>query len=135
MNTTATPSLPSLEKLPYYVVIDGLTGYLCGWLCQVNPYLTTTIFAIRSVANTLLFKLAKSHYAKSTLDSHKIFLITATIVNMTFLITLKELNLIGHLFSCIIGAAAVGYIINLANYVQHIERQSIIDKMNGDNSN
>jgi hypothetical protein len=117
------PSLPSLKDLPGYVVIDGLTGYICGKLSQTNPYLIATVFAIRSLAHALFYHIANYVLGAKDLQSQKIFLVTSTLVNMIFLIALKELNVIGRLVSCLLGLATLGYLINRVSYIQDQERQ------------
>lgn len=122
MNLSA-PSLPSLKYLPFYLAIDGLTGYLYGKLSQVNPTLTTTIFAIRGLAHSFFYHLANLILGGKDLQSQKIFLTTSTIVNMTFLIVLRELNLIGRLFSCLLGLAVIGHLVHRVRYIQDQERR------------
>lgn len=122
-------SLPSLKNLPYYVAIDSLTGYLCGKFSQTNPNLTATVFAIRALANALFYHIANYAFGGEDLQSQKIFLVTSTLVNMTFLIVLRELNLIGRLFSCLLGLATLAYLINRVSYIQDLERQLILEEV------
>ena len=122
------PSLPILRQMPGYIGIDALTGYVCSHACQVNPYLTTAIFAIRPLAQTLFYHIANSFFEKKDLGSQKIYLFTSTSVNLIFIIVLRELDLIGYLFSCVIAAATVGYLIKRAIYVQSEERRMINDE-------
>lgn len=122
------PSLPSLMHLPFYAAIDGLAGYVYGELSQVNPNLTATIFAIRALAHTLFYHVANYILGGKDLQSQKIFLVTSLIVNMTFLVVLRELNLIGRLFSCLLGLAVIGHLIHRVCYIQDQERQMILEK-------
>lgn len=119
------PSLPSLKHLPIYMTIDGLTGYVLGKINQVNPMLMAAIFTIRSLAHTLFYHLANFVLRGRDLDSQKIFLATSTIVNMTFLIALRELNLVGKLFSCLLGLAILGHLIHRVRYIQEQDRRLI----------
>lgn len=126
---TLTPSLPSLKSLPGYVAIDGLAGYICGKLSQTNPILVATVFAIRALVNTLFYHLTNYVLGAKDLQSQKVFLVTSTLVNMTFLIALRELNVIGRLFSCLLGLATLGYLINRVSYIQDKERQLILEEI------
>jgi len=135
MNVLA-PSLPSFRHLPIYLAIDGVSGYLYGTLGKVNPLMTMSIFAVRSLANTLLFHLANTLLDGKDLQSQKIFIATSSAVNMTFLIGMRELNLIGLFFSCLIGLGVVGYLLHRVSYIQEQERrvlddQTILDPDNG----
>ena len=121
------PSLPSLANLPIYAALDGLAGYICGKLSQANPHLIAIIFAIRAIALTLFYHIANYILQGSDLQSQKIFLVTSTVVNMTFLIVLRELNLIGRLFSCLLGLAVLGHLIYRVSYIQDQDRQLILE--------
>ena len=120
------PSLPILKDILGYAAIEGTLGYLCGVVGQTNPALTTTIFVTRCVAHALFYHIANFSMGAKDLESQKIFLVNSTLVNMTFLIALRELNLIGHFSSCLIGIAALGYLINRVGYIQKEERSSIL---------
>lgn len=127
------PSLPSLRKFPFYMAIDGLTGYLYGKARKTHPNLTAAIFMIRTLANALFYHI--THYlivgkveAKG-LRSQKIFLINSTIVNLIFIVVLRELNLIGRLFSGLIGLAVMGQLIHRVSYIQNKERELIAAKL------
>lgn len=120
MNTSA--SLPAFRHLPFYLVIDAGAGYLYGTLTKVNPLLTMTIFIIRGVAQTLLFKIANAILKAEDVYSQKIFIVTSAAVNMTFLIAMRELNLVGLFFSCLIGFGIVGQLIHRVRYVQDHEK-------------
>ncbi len=126
MNVTA-PSLPSLANLPFSVAVDGLAGYLWGKLGQKNSELIATIFVIRALAHTLFYHIANYVLKGKDLQSQRIFLVTSTVVNMTFLIVLRELNLIDRLFSCLLGAAILGHVIYRVSYIQDQERQQIFE--------
>lgn len=122
------PSLPSLKDLSSCIAIDGLTGCLYGILSQTNFKLTTTIFAIRALTHTLFYHIANSVLQGKDLQSQKIFLVTSTIVNMTFLFVLRELNLIGQLFSCLLGATIIGHLTYRLNYIQDQEKQQLLEE-------
>jgi hypothetical protein len=127
----STPSLPSLRYVPIRLVIDSATGLLYGKLGQVNPLLTMTIFTIRGLADTLFYYLANTILEGKDLRSQKIFIGTYTAVNLTFLIVMRELNLIGRFFSCIIGLGMIGCLVNRVRYIQdqerHIQDDQVLD--------
>lgn len=127
MNILAAPSLPLLKRLPVYVAIDSLAGYICGHMSQSDPVLMATIFAIRAIADTLFYQFANFIFRGSDLHSHKIFLWSTAAVNMVFLIALRELNLIGRLFSCLLSLAVIGYLIHRVSYIQDQERRAFQD--------
>ena len=82
-----SPSLPSLQSLPYFVAIDGLLGFFYGKIIHpVNPYLMASICVIRSLAQTLLFNLVNFTFKGKDLQSQKIFLATSASVNIIFFI-------------------------------------------------
>jgi hypothetical protein len=116
------PSLPLLKSLPFYLVIDGLTGYLCGRVGATRPELMATIFAIRAVAHTLFYLYANNTLKGKELQSQKIFLVTSSIINLTFLIVLREFDLIGRLFSCLLGLSVIGQLVHRVSYIQEHER-------------
>jgi hypothetical protein len=120
---TLPPSLPYLNYLPFYVAIDGTTGYLCGQVSQVNPILMASIFAIRALADTLFYQLTNFTLKGKDLQSQRIFLVSTAVINMTFLIALRELNLIGRLFSCLLGLAVIGTLIHRVGYIQDREQR------------
>lgn len=126
---TLPPPLPSLTSLPCYVTIDGLVGYICGKFSQTNPSLVAIVFAIRALADTLFYHIANYALGAKDLQSQKVFLVTSTLVNMTFLMALRELNVIGRLFSCLLGLATLGYLINRVSYIQDQERQLILEEL------
>lgn len=132
--SVCAPDLPTFKYFPFYIALDGFTGYLCGKLSQVNPKLTTAIFVIRSLAHSLFYQLANFILKGKDLQSQKIFLVTSTVVNMTFLITLRELNLIGRLFSCLLGILMIGHMIGRVKYIQDQERRIIEDHLMLDGS-
>ena len=113
-----TPLLPSLNHVPFNLAIDSASGYVFGKLNQVNPVLTMTIFTIRGFAHTVFYLLANSILSGKGLKSHKIYIATSFLVNMTFLIVLRELNLIGRFFSLLFGAALIGHLIHRVNYIE-----------------
>mgnify|MGYP006994442927 CR=1 FL=1 len=121
------PPLPTLNRIPYCMTIDALTGYLCAKWGKTNSKLTTLIFAIRSFANAFFYHAINYLNGAKKLESQKIYLATSFVVNMTFLVALRELNLIGDIFSCLIGLAAFGYTIKRAIYIQSVENQAILD--------
>jgi hypothetical protein len=121
--SSSIPALPHLRHFPFYLTLDCVTGYLCGKLSQVNPRLTTTIFVIRGLAHSSLHLLANAISGGKDLQSQKIFLVSATIVNMTFLVTVRELNIIGRLFSCLLGLIVISYLGGRALYIQNQERR------------
>ena len=123
------PALPSLRHLPVYLVIDGACGYLYGTVSKVNPLLTLSIFAIRCLADTLFYHLANRILDGKDLESQKIFLMTSMAVNMTFLVVMRELNLIGRFFSCMIGLGVVGYLVHRVRYIQDQERRILDDRV------
>ncbi len=124
------PSLPSLKQLPFYVAIDGLTGYLCGALSQADPKLMAVVFTIRGLADALFYQFANFVFRGDDLQSHKIFLASSAAVNMLFLVALRELNLIGRLFSCLLSLAVIGYLIRRVSYIQEQERRLYQDDNN-----
>lgn len=123
--TTLPPSLPYLNYLPSYVAIDGATGYLCGHISQVNPVLMASLFTIRALSDTLFYQLANFTLKGKELQSQRIFLVSTAVINMTFLIALRELNLIGRLFSCLLGLAVIGTLIHRVGYIQDREQGHI----------
>lgn len=127
MMVLTPPSLPTINGTPYRVAIDALLGFTWSKLGQTNPKLTTLIFAIRSIVDTFFYHAV--NYVKGTkeLESQKIYLITSTMVNMIFVVALRELNVIGQLFSCLLGVAALGYMINRIAYIQSVEQQAILE--------
>lgn len=118
-----TPSLPSYRHVPVRLIIDGATGYLYGKFSQVNPLLTMTIFTIRGLADTFFYFLANAILNGKDLQSQKIFVGTCAAVNMTFLIVMRELNLIGRFFSIMIGLGVIGYLADRVRYIQEQERR------------
>jgi hypothetical protein len=112
--------LPSLKGLPFTLAMGGLAGFVLGNITQSNP-LMTVIFLIREAANTIFFRLASVFFDEDGLHSQKIFIITSSIVNMTFLFALRELDLIGQLFSWLLGLGAIGILINRVKYIQKQE--------------
>jgi hypothetical protein len=121
------PSLPSLQHLPIYLTIDVAAGYLYGKLIHVNPNFTATICAIRALTHTLFYHIANYMLGGDGLQSQKIFLVTSTVVNMSFVIVSRELNLIGRLFSCLLGLGVIGYLFHRVLHIQEQERQLILD--------
>jgi hypothetical protein len=121
--SSSIPALPCLRHLPFYLSLDCVTGYLFGKLSQVNPKLTTIIFAIRALAHSSFHLLANLILRGKDLQSQKIFLVSATIVNMTFLVVLRELNIIGRFFSCLLGLAVIGHLVHRVRYIQDQERR------------
>lgn len=129
MNILA-PSLPNLRHLPFYLSIDGATGFIYGTLSQVNPLLTMTIFTIRGLADALFYHLANRVMDGKDLYSHKIFIATTSAVNFTFLIVMRELNLIGRFFSCVLALALVGSLVHRVRYIQEQENDDAILDLN-----
>ena len=129
MNISA-PSLPNLRHLPVYLSIDAATGLIYGTLSQINPLLTMSIFTIRGLADTLFYHLANRIMDGKDLYSHKIFIATTAAVNMTFLIVMRELNLIGRLFSCVLALSLVGYLVHRVRYIQDKESDDAILDLN-----
>lgn len=123
------PCLPSFTHLPWSIFMSGLAGYFCGKVSQVNPDLTAAIFAIRTLTYTLFYHITNYVLRGKDLQSQKIFFISSTLVNWTFLIVLRELNLIGRLFSCLIGLVFIGHLISRVSYIQDQERQLILKKI------
>lgn len=117
----SAPSLPNLAYFPIYATLDGLVGYAYGRIQHINPLLTTAIFITRGVAETLFYHLAKFILKRRDIEPHKIFIATSAIVNMTFLLVLRELNLAAKLFPVLIGLAIVGQLINRVRYIQQLE--------------
>lgn len=116
MNAILT--LPEWRTLPINLILDSLTGYLFGRMVRVNPVLTTTIFATRCIAHTLLFKLTAYLFKADDLKSHKIFVCTSAVVNMTFIIVLREMNLSSHLISIALSLALFGKLITHVSYIE-----------------
>jgi hypothetical protein len=124
------PSFPSFRPLPIEITMDGLIGYFYDKLSQTadpHPHLTAVIFAIRPLAITLFYHTAQYVLRGKDLQSHKIFLGTLIVINMTFLFVLKELNMIGRLFSCLFGLAFLGQLIYRVRYIQNEERKLILN--------
>lgn len=126
MNPIA-PSLPTFSHLPFYLAIDGASGYFYAQLAQVNLERTMTIFLIRSVANTVFYYLANKILKGKDLQSQKIFIWTSAAVNMIFLVAMIELNLIGRFFSCLLGLSVVGIFIHRVRYIQNQESRQVDD--------
>jgi len=117
------PSLPSVRHLPFYCTIDVLTGYVWGKLSQTNPNLIAAIFLIRALANTFFYQLANFVLKGKGLQAQKIFLATSMGVNLTFLVALRELNLIGSIFSLLLGLAIIGQLLHRVCYIQDEEKR------------
>lgn len=126
MNPLA-PLLPALTHLPFYLAIDGVSGILYAHVGQVNPETTVTIFLIRGLANASFYYLANKILKGKDLQSHKIFIVTSAAINMTFLIAMRELNLIGRFFSCMLGLCVVGVLIHRVRYIQNQESRPALD--------
>jgi hypothetical protein len=118
-------SLPSLKRLPHCVVMDSLVGYLYGRLCKVNPYLTMTMFMVRSIALTCLYQGANRILNGRGIQSHKIFVIISGSVNISLIIALKQLNANGFfsaLFNLLFIGSLIGNLIDHISYIQDHER-------------
>lgn len=119
-------ALPSLKTTPF-ILVEGLVGYAYGTVIRVNPIVTASIFAIRSFAEHLFFFLANVLMDGKDLRSHKIGIVTSTGVNMTFLIVMREMNLIDRLSSCIFGGVIVATLAYRVSKIQKLEEQAKAD--------
>lgn len=120
MNMIAS-SLPTFKDMPIRVGLECLAGYLGGRAAKVNPILTMTICAIRGLAETCFYQIANYIFGDDEIRAHKIYIATSGTINMIFIIVLKELNLIGHFFSCIMGLGAIGLMILRVQHIQKLE--------------
>ncbi len=122
---TNEPSLPNIKFIPAYAAVDLCAGYLLGLGIGINPKLTALIFAIRNLATTLFYHISTFTMNYKDLDSHKAFLAGSIISNMIFLVTLREMNIIGKLSSYALVAVFLGSIIHRVTYIQLKEREMI----------
>ena len=121
------PSLPSFKELPFDIACDCFVGYLYGKLFKVNPNLTTAIFAIRSLCHTLFYQIAFLVLKRDEIFSHKIYIATTTTVNLTFIIALRQLNLIGTFLSYLLSLGLIGHLISRICYIQR-EQDQLFEK-------
>lgn len=124
------PSLPTLRDLPRVVLIDGCVGYLFAQVAGTNPNLMTLIFSVRGIAELFFSHIANYSLKKTELDSHKIHIGVSMIVNMTFLVALRELKLIGQLSAIAFGIAILGRLSKRVSYVDKIEKEEEANKLN-----
>lgn len=66
MDSKLSMSCPSLEQIPYDLILMGAGGYAFGCLTQVNPALTAALLAVSTLANHLFFQIAQK--AASTIN-------------------------------------------------------------------
>lgn len=118
--------LPSFSDIPIYVSIDVGVGYLYGKLIQKNPSLTATLFAIRTLTDAIFYHIANYALEGKDLQSQKIFLVTSTLVNIAFFFILRELHLMGQLFSCLFGTAIIGRLMHRMRYIKEQEVQLMV---------
>lgn len=116
-----TPSLPSFKCLLPGVGIDALIGYTYGKFTSVNPMLSTLIFVTRTLAETIIYHIARFVLKGKDIEAQKIFIGTSAVVNLTFILVLRELNLAAKFFPFLIGVAAIGQLVNRVRYIQQEE--------------
>jgi hypothetical protein len=121
MNQIA-PALPSLNNLPMIVAFDALVGYLYGKWFEMDTFLTTTIFAIRSLAKLIFFELANYLLRGDELRTQIVYAGVSTITDFVFIVALRQLDLISHLMSCFLCVAVMGHLIYRVGYIDAQEQ-------------
>lgn len=121
----AVPHLPSLSYLPISMAGDCVFGFAFGKLTGVNAAMTTTIFLIRGIAHSIVYLLANSVFRGEGLTSHKIYIGTTLVVNLIFLVVLREFDLISKFFLNLFGSILLAYVIR---HVYYIEKPRTKDK-------
>lgn len=125
MNMIAS-SLPTFKDMPVRIALESLAGYLYGRIVKVNPIVTMTICAIRGLAETCLYQIANYLFGDDEIRAHKIYIATSVPINMIFIIVLKELNLIGHLSSCVLSLGVVGLMVIRVQHIQKLEEGELV---------
>lgn len=121
------PTLPTFKGWPLCIAIDSLFGYSYGKIAQVNPVLMTAIFATQTVAHTVFYQVANFVLGGKDLLSHKIFIATSVSINLIFIAVLRQLELVGQPFACLLSLAGIGQLINRVSYIQAQENLQIDD--------
>lgn len=87
--------LPTLPALPVHIAVWGGIGYIYGIVFNLPPELTTKVFAISTIANTLFFSFVKLP-AQNERDIQAIYVCTNSIVNGLTILAMRRLNLIAR---------------------------------------
>lgn len=121
---SSAPYLPAFQSIPIYVGIDSLIGFCASKIRgESNTSLVVTVCAVRALMTPLIFHLINVVSGnQDDLYSHKIFLFTALTVDLIFVIALKELALIGELFSFALGLLVLARAAYRVIYIQKEDR-------------
>lgn len=88
-------------QIPAGMLVMGGIGFTVGYLAQVNEKLSTVVLAIYSLANDILFLVAK-HTIRQPLhiSSQALYVGTNTLISTIAIFTARHLDLISRRATC-----------------------------------
>lgn len=103
--------LPTFERLPQNIIVGGLVGIACGLYAKADESMMGLVFAVHQLADAILFRLFKPLARGGATAQLAIHTITRLSLDVTAIVAMRALKLIGQTGTLYFGLASSAYVI------------------------